>query len=81
MIDADAQALLAIADRLERFSFQSSRDPERPFVERGEFVREIREVVYTARRRLPPVKREPIAIGAICLPRNVVVELRRPGRR
>lgn len=52
MTDEDAQALLAIADKVERASLANRADPEQPYVERGELARAIRDQVYAARRRV-----------------------------
>lgn len=61
--DAGTAQLLAIAERLEHASLSCRRDPERPYIERGELAREIRNAVYAERRLVEPARRASFALG------------------
>jgi hypothetical protein len=77
LTDADAHKLLGLADRFERASLASHRDPERPFVERDELARELRQHLYEMRRRVQPAERGQIRPGSIEVAgRRVQVERR-----
>lgn len=61
--DAGAAELMAIAVEIERAPLADRRDPERPYVERGELARRLRELVYAERREVSAARRCSFPLG------------------